>query len=72
MRKRVQSMNWPLICQLAVLPRSKRNVRVIRGVTPLMSGSEIGANTPSPATAGTRGDEDGLGIEAVVGHNARR
>ena len=53
-------MNLPLICH-PPSPRSKRNVRVIRGAALLMSGSEIGANTASSAAAGTLGDDSGSG-----------
>ena len=63
-RKRVQSMNCPLTCH-SPLPRSNRNVRVMRGVTWLMSGSEIGANTASFAVAGTSGNDTGSGSKLV-------
>src|SRR5574341_771920 len=59
-RNLVQSMHWPLICQ-PPLPRSKRKVRVMRGVTLLMSGRLIGSNTQSVAEAGTCGNDTGSG-----------
>jgi hypothetical protein len=52
-------MNSPLTCQPPP-PRCSLNVRVIRGTAWLMSGSETGPNTASPAFAAMLAVETGF------------